>query len=200
MLPRHGRAGSGRSLPPHELRGVHEASVARHLLPATVDYRGTGADSPVKDQAACGSCWVGCLSRSPCRTWGLGRLLVQGHGNWGRRSVQGPEIGIGGSWYVPALVPVTCSRLADGLCLLLEHQHSMDAPPPAPCSRFPKALPASLKSGSGAPLATMGKRANSPVRGQAALRCLLGRGSCSSSAAFPLRSIRLGTWKSLRLP
>ena len=82
MLPRHGRAGSGRSPPPHELRGVHEASVARHLLPATVDFRGTGADSPVKDQAACGSCWVGCLPRSPCRTWGLGRLLVQGLGQW----------------------------------------------------------------------------------------------------------------------
>ena len=61
MLPRHGMAGSGRSLPPHELRAVHVAS-QDHLLPSTVDYRGTGADSPVKDQAACGSCWVGFLA------------------------------------------------------------------------------------------------------------------------------------------
>lgn len=58
MLPRHGKAGTGRSMPPHELRAVHSRSVAHHLLPSTVDYRGTGADSPVKDQAACGSCWV----------------------------------------------------------------------------------------------------------------------------------------------
>eukprot|EP00873_Tetraselmis_striata_P019196 jgi/Tetstr1/439460/TSEL_027893.t1 len=29
-----------------------------HLLPATLDYRGTILDSPVKDQASCGSCWT----------------------------------------------------------------------------------------------------------------------------------------------
>ena len=38
---------------------LHRPQVAAgHLLPSTVDYRGTPADSPVKDQAACGSCWV----------------------------------------------------------------------------------------------------------------------------------------------
>ena len=58
MLPRHGKGGPQRSLPPHELRAIHKASVPHHLLPSTVDYRGTQADSPPKDQAACGSCWV----------------------------------------------------------------------------------------------------------------------------------------------
>ena len=36
----------------------HENRVPEHMLPSTVDWRGTGADSPVKDQASCGSCWV----------------------------------------------------------------------------------------------------------------------------------------------
>ena len=131
--------------------------------------------------------------------WGL----YAGLGNWGRRSMQGPGIGAGDSQYVPALVPGTRSRSADGLWLLLEHQHSLDAPPPAPCSRFPKALPASLKSGSGAPLATMGKRANSPVRGQAAGGvCWAGQGLPFQLGCIPTstRSIRLGTWKSLPRP
>lgn len=37
---------------------LHRPTVAKHLLPSYVDWRGTPADSPVKDQAACGSCWV----------------------------------------------------------------------------------------------------------------------------------------------
>ena len=38
---------------------VHEPRLTKAMLPSTVDWRGTPADSPVKDQAACGSCWVG---------------------------------------------------------------------------------------------------------------------------------------------
>lgn len=37
---------------------AHVPSVAQHMLPNGVDWRGTNADSPVKNQAACGSCWV----------------------------------------------------------------------------------------------------------------------------------------------
>ncbi|EIE25566.1 cysteine proteinase [Coccomyxa subellipsoidea C-169] len=37
---------------------LHKPTLAKHLLPSTVDWRGTPADSPVKDQAACGSCWA----------------------------------------------------------------------------------------------------------------------------------------------
>lgn len=37
---------------------VHEPRLTKGMLPSTVDWRGTPADSPVKDQAACGSCWV----------------------------------------------------------------------------------------------------------------------------------------------
>ena len=36
----------------------HQPTVAQHMLPNGVDWRGTAADSPVKNQAACGSCWV----------------------------------------------------------------------------------------------------------------------------------------------
>ena len=36
----------------------HVPTVPLHLLPPTVDWRGSPADSPVKNQGACGSCWV----------------------------------------------------------------------------------------------------------------------------------------------
>ena len=57
MLPNHGQprpqiTPDGRSV------NVHVPQVAEHMLPSTVDWRGTGAESPIKDQAACGSCWV----------------------------------------------------------------------------------------------------------------------------------------------
>ncbi len=37
---------------------VHVPTVPAHMLPSTVDWRGTLADSPPKDQGMCGSCWV----------------------------------------------------------------------------------------------------------------------------------------------
>lgn len=37
---------------------VHQPTVPAHMIPNAVDWRGTAADSPVKNQAACGSCWV----------------------------------------------------------------------------------------------------------------------------------------------
>ena len=37
---------------------LHKPALGAHLLPAEVNWQGTPADSPVKDQACCGSCWV----------------------------------------------------------------------------------------------------------------------------------------------
>lgn len=37
---------------------LHQPVLSKTMLPSTVDWRGTPADSSVKDQAACGSCWV----------------------------------------------------------------------------------------------------------------------------------------------
>ena len=63
MLPNHGKP-----RPALPLEGkqavVHKPRVPEHMLPTTVDWRGSGADSPVKDQASCGSCWVSCGSSS----------------------------------------------------------------------------------------------------------------------------------------
>jgi hypothetical protein len=58
MLPRHGqprglasrRSGAG-ELP-------YERLAPGWRLPSAVDWRGTGADGVVKDQATCGSCWA----------------------------------------------------------------------------------------------------------------------------------------------
>ena len=36
---------------------AYEPTWPLHMLPAAVDWRGTGADSVMKDQAMCGSCW-----------------------------------------------------------------------------------------------------------------------------------------------
>ena len=41
---------------------LHQPVLTKTMLPSTVDWRGTPADSAVKDQAACGSCWVSLLS------------------------------------------------------------------------------------------------------------------------------------------
>lgn len=62
LLPNKGRPGRP-SLGITVFDGVrvrlHRPEVnSAHLLPSYVDWRGTPADSPVKDQAACGSCWV----------------------------------------------------------------------------------------------------------------------------------------------
>jgi len=60
---------------------IHAPSVPFDSLPATVDWRGTGADSPVKDQAMCGSCWafgtVGALEAAVFRETGKQILLSE---------------------------------------------------------------------------------------------------------------------------
>lgn len=57
VLPNYGKP---RPSLPLEAKQVvmHKPKVPEHMLPSTVDWRGTGADSPVKDQASCGSCWA----------------------------------------------------------------------------------------------------------------------------------------------
>ena len=58
MLPRHGKA---QGLTSHRKSGgelPYERLVPQGRLPTAVDWRGTGADNVVKDQATCGSCWA----------------------------------------------------------------------------------------------------------------------------------------------
>ena len=53
---------SGLSRPRLQADGIHvrlhKPTMPAYMLPAAVDWRGTPADSPVKDQGMCGSCWV----------------------------------------------------------------------------------------------------------------------------------------------
>ncbi len=69
MLPNKGSGRERPSLADAVAAGqpvaLHEPRVPAHLLPSAVDWRGTPADSPVKDQAACGSCWVRCMACPP---------------------------------------------------------------------------------------------------------------------------------------
>lgn len=57
MLPNHGKPRPALPLEGQQAL-MHKPRVPEHMLPTTVDWRGSGADSPVKDQASCGSCWV----------------------------------------------------------------------------------------------------------------------------------------------
>ena len=63
------------------LDAFHEPSVSFASLPATVDWRGSPADSPVKDQAMCGSCFafgsVGSLEAAVFRETGKQILLSE---------------------------------------------------------------------------------------------------------------------------
>jgi Papain family cysteine protease len=42
---------------PASMPRAYAPSWPLHMLPSGVDWRGTGADSVLKDQAMCGSCW-----------------------------------------------------------------------------------------------------------------------------------------------
>ena len=58
MLPRHGKE---QGLTSHRKSGgeiPHRRLAPEGRLPTEVDWRGTGADNVVKDQATCGSCWA----------------------------------------------------------------------------------------------------------------------------------------------
>ncbi len=44
---------------------TYERTIADEDLPQAVDWRGSLADSPVKDQAMCGSCWVTASPSNP---------------------------------------------------------------------------------------------------------------------------------------
>ena len=60
MLPRRGKQGSRGPLALRNGPGrlPYERRLPHGRLPRSVDWRGTGADGIVKDQAACGSCWA----------------------------------------------------------------------------------------------------------------------------------------------
>jgi cathepsin L len=59
----------------------HQPTVAQHMLPNAVDWRGTAADSPVKNQAACGSCWafgaIGAIETAYYRITGKQKLFSE---------------------------------------------------------------------------------------------------------------------------
>ncbi|KAK9819683.1 hypothetical protein WJX72_001073 [[Myrmecia] bisecta] len=82
MLPNRGKPRPP-LWPEGQQPAVHERRVAGHMLPSTLDWRHTGADSPVKDQAACGSCWafgaIGSLEAAYFRETGRPLLLSEQH-------------------------------------------------------------------------------------------------------------------------
>ena len=64
MLPGGGLRGAVRTGPgAGEI--PYERKAPRGRLPRTVDWRHAGIDAQVKDQAACGSCWVGLFPSAP---------------------------------------------------------------------------------------------------------------------------------------
>lgn len=69
MLHKHSRqsADANGKQDKHELPYEPLAAVA--TLPGTIDYRGTGADTGVKDQANCGSCWAFGASQAMESSW-----------------------------------------------------------------------------------------------------------------------------------
>jgi len=80
MLPRHGQE---QGLTSHRKSGgelPHERLAPKGRLPAAVDWRGTGADNVVKDQATCGSCWAfGATATLQSAYWmatGAGNLAI----------------------------------------------------------------------------------------------------------------------------
>lgn len=60
MLPNNGAPRLSSAGDPSLVR-QHVRSVPVHMVPSTLDWRGSPADSPVKDQAMCGGCWVSLL-------------------------------------------------------------------------------------------------------------------------------------------
>ncbi|GAX81533.1 hypothetical protein CEUSTIGMA_g8961.t1 [Chlamydomonas eustigma] len=63
LLGQQRKAGGGGYL------GVFQRKLKDEELPVSVDYRGTGADGIVKDQAFCGSCWAFAATGTMTGTW-----------------------------------------------------------------------------------------------------------------------------------
>lgn len=85
------RPGGAGGLPPSS--SVHVPAQPPHMLPDSIIWKGTPVDSPVKDQASCGSCWafsvVGALEAAHYRATGKQLLLSEQHildCDWGGKS------------------------------------------------------------------------------------------------------------------
>lgn len=110
-LSQHPRGGGGGVPAPQPGDAFFEPTPSLPPLPSTVDWRGAPADSPVKDQAMCGSCWafgsVGALEAAHYRATGTPLLFSEQHlvdCAWSPPSYTGkyPNAGCGGGYQTTA--------------------------------------------------------------------------------------------------
>lgn len=69
MLGQKAPAAGNRKAPRPGYLGMLRRSLPNSMLPSTVDWRGTGADGVVKDQASCGSCWAFAAAGAMSSSW-----------------------------------------------------------------------------------------------------------------------------------
>jgi len=111
LVSQHPVQGGGGGALPGPRPGDALSTRTTRPLPSSVDWRGTAADSPVKDQAMCGSCWafgtIGALEAAAWRASGAQTLFSEQHlvdCAWSPEAYAGkyPNAGCGGGYQTTA--------------------------------------------------------------------------------------------------